>query len=266
MGQDVNTLDVTVDEVLYLGPDTKYQLAPPVGPADRGIREPREANARELQRGDRVRVGWSVDDGLLVGDPGQRLTSASCGAYRWVLVSSRLSGRPWVMRMRWRDLLFAHWAVDVDLLRPLIPRSLEIDTHDGRAYLGIVPFGMEDTAPRGLPRVPYLSDFPRSTCGRTCGPATSGACGSSASTRVVGWRSRPHDSASTCRISTPGCRSSAMANGCAITPSDVMDVASQPGSTSVIARQGPPDRPRRDRSTRSSPTGCGSSPSTAEVG
>jgi uncharacterized protein len=64
------------------------------------------------------------------------------------------------MRMRWRDLLLAHWAVDVDLLRPLIPRSLEIDTHDGRAYLGIVPFGMEDTAPRGLPRVPYLSDFP----------------------------------------------------------------------------------------------------------
>ena len=73
-GQDVNTLDVTVDEVLYLGPDTKYQLALPSGQRI-AIREPREANARELQRGDRVRVGWSVDDGLLVGiraalDPG----------------------------------------------------------------------------------------------------------------------------------------------------------------------------------------------------
>ena len=64
------------------------------------------------------------------------------------------------MRMRWCDLLFAHWVVDVDALRPLIPASLEIDTFQGRAYVGIVPFGMEDVAPRGLPALPYLSAFP----------------------------------------------------------------------------------------------------------
>ena len=68
-----------------------------------------------------------------------------------LLVSSRLSSRPWVMRMRWRDLLFAHWPVDVDILRPLLPPAFEIDTFDGRAFVGVVPFGMEDTAPRGLP-------------------------------------------------------------------------------------------------------------------
>jgi len=64
------------------------------------------------------------------------------------------------MRMRWRDLLFAHWPVDVDILRPLLPPALEIDTFDGRAFVGVVPFGMEDTAPRGLPGVTYLSVFP----------------------------------------------------------------------------------------------------------
>jgi uncharacterized protein YqjF (DUF2071 family) len=64
------------------------------------------------------------------------------------------------MRMRWRDLLFAHWVVDVDVVRSLVPRSLEIDLFDGQAYVGIVPFAMEDTAPRGLPAVPYLSRFP----------------------------------------------------------------------------------------------------------
>lgn len=62
--------------------------------------------------------------------------------------------------MRWRDLLFAHWMVDEAALRPLIPPSLEIDTFDGRAYVGVIPFGMEDVAPRGLPAVPYLSAFP----------------------------------------------------------------------------------------------------------
>src|SRR5262245_21108001 len=68
--------------------------------------------------------------------------------------------RPWVMRMRWRDLLFAHWVVDVEALRPLVPAPLEIDTFGGRAYLGVIPFLMEDVEPRGLPGLPYLSVFP----------------------------------------------------------------------------------------------------------
>ena len=62
--------------------------------------------------------------------------------------------------MRWRDLLFAHWVVDEAALRPLIPPSLEIDTFEGRAYLGVVPFAMEDVSPRGLPALPYLGAFP----------------------------------------------------------------------------------------------------------
>jgi uncharacterized protein YqjF (DUF2071 family) len=67
---------------------------------------------------------------------------------------------PWVLRMRWVDLLFAHWPFEPDVLRPLVPEPLELDTFDGRAWLGIVPFVMEDTSPRGLPAVPRLSRFP----------------------------------------------------------------------------------------------------------
>ena len=66
----------------------------------------------------------------------------------------------WVMRMRWLDLLFAHWPVAPDALLPLLPAGLELDVHDGRAWLGIVPFTMADVAPRGLPAVPHLSRFP----------------------------------------------------------------------------------------------------------
>lgn len=68
--------------------------------------------------------------------------------------------RPWVMRMRWADLLFAHWPMDPAVLRPLVPRELDLDTFGGQAWLGIVPFRMEDVAPRGLPAVPRLSVFP----------------------------------------------------------------------------------------------------------
>jgi uncharacterized protein YqjF (DUF2071 family) len=42
--------------------------------------------------------------------------------------------------MRWRNLLFAHWPIEADELRPLIPPSLEIETFDGQAWIGIVPF------------------------------------------------------------------------------------------------------------------------------
>lgn len=64
------------------------------------------------------------------------------------------------MRMRWRDLLFAHWEVDAAVLRRLIPPGLELDLFEGRAYAGAVPFTMEDVSPRLLPRVPRLHTFP----------------------------------------------------------------------------------------------------------
>lgn len=62
--------------------------------------------------------------------------------------------------MRWRDLLFAHWRVDIGALRRLIPAGLDIDTFEGEAYVGVVPFLMEDVSPRGLPALGPLGRFP----------------------------------------------------------------------------------------------------------
>lgn len=67
---------------------------------------------------------------------------------------------PWLMAQSWSDLLFAHWAVPLDALRRVVPPTLEIDTYDGRAYVGVVPFRMTHVHPRGLPDVPGLSTFP----------------------------------------------------------------------------------------------------------
>ena len=67
---------------------------------------------------------------------------------------------PWVMRQTWRDLLFAHWPIPPAAMRALVPQALELDTFEGQAWLGIVPFVMRDVHPRGLPSVPWLSHFP----------------------------------------------------------------------------------------------------------
>ena len=35
---------------------------------------------------------------------------------------------PWVMTQRWNDLLFLHYEVPAELLRPLVPDVLTLDT------------------------------------------------------------------------------------------------------------------------------------------
>jgi hypothetical protein len=66
-----NVIDAAVEEVLNLGPDTKYELI--LGDGQRvAVREPRERGGRELVRGDRVRLTWAVEDGLLVADREER--------------------------------------------------------------------------------------------------------------------------------------------------------------------------------------------------
>ena len=62
--------------------------------------------------------------------------------------------------MNWHDLLFMHWRVEIDTLRHLIPETLEIDTFDGSAWIGIVPFRMTGVAPRFVPNIPFVSSFP----------------------------------------------------------------------------------------------------------
>jgi uncharacterized protein YqjF (DUF2071 family) len=63
------------------------------------------------------------------------------------------------MKQRWHDLLFAHWRVEPDALRAVVPPQLPIDTFDGSAWVGVTPFRIEGFRPRGLPPPPGLSSF-----------------------------------------------------------------------------------------------------------
>jgi uncharacterized protein len=53
--------------------------------------------------------------------------------------------------MRWHDLLFLHWPIRPDVIRPMIPRPLDLDTFDGWGWIGVVPFCMTGVRPRYLP-------------------------------------------------------------------------------------------------------------------
>jgi hypothetical protein len=63
------------------------------------------------------------------------------------------------MTQTWYNLLFAHWPIPAEAMRAVLPPQLELDTFDGQAWLGVVPFGMTRVYPRGTFSVPWLSRF-----------------------------------------------------------------------------------------------------------
>lgn len=66
----------------------------------------------------------------------------------------------WVMSQTWAKLLFAHWPIKSEVIRELVPDSLELDLFDGYAWVGIVPFVMNDVYPRYTPKTKSrLSNF-----------------------------------------------------------------------------------------------------------
>ena len=64
------------------------------------------------------------------------------------------------MFQRWHELLFAHWPVPAEPLRARLPAGLELDTFEGEAWLGVVPFRMSAVRLRGAPALPGVSAFP----------------------------------------------------------------------------------------------------------
>ena len=59
-----------------------------------------------------------------------------------------------ISTMIWEDVLFAHWRVNSNDLQKCLPAGIELDTYNGEAYLGIVPFFMKKME---LTFLPYLS-------------------------------------------------------------------------------------------------------------
>lgn len=64
------------------------------------------------------------------------------------------------MGQTWRSLLFAHWALPEDELRPHVPPELPLDTFDERAWLGITPFWLTGLQLVATPAFPRMSSFP----------------------------------------------------------------------------------------------------------
>jgi len=63
------------------------------------------------------------------------------------------------MQQRWHELLFAHWSFPPETVRPLLPAGLELDTFDGLAWVGVIPFHMSGVRLRAAPPLPTTRAF-----------------------------------------------------------------------------------------------------------
>ncbi len=71
-----------------------------------------------------------------------------------------LASGPWIIQQTWNDLLFLHWPVPAESLRPLVPSALPLDTFNGQCWVAVAPFHMTGVRPRWTPPLPGLSAFP----------------------------------------------------------------------------------------------------------
>ncbi len=64
------------------------------------------------------------------------------------------------MQQIWRSLTFLHWRYDPAIIAKTLPEQLTLDTFDGSAWVGLVPFLLAGVQPFGLPAIPWISQFP----------------------------------------------------------------------------------------------------------
>jgi len=66
----------------------------------------------------------------------------------------------WLMTQSWHDLLFAHYAMEPQTIRALVPETLTVDLYHGTAWISVVPFWIRNLRPPGFPALPGISHFP----------------------------------------------------------------------------------------------------------
>jgi uncharacterized protein YqjF (DUF2071 family) len=65
-----------------------------------------------------------------------------------------------IMLHHWRWLTFLHWRYPAGVVQSRLPEGLTVETFDGSAWVGLIPFLMDDVRAPRLPALPWLSRFP----------------------------------------------------------------------------------------------------------
>ena len=62
------------------------------------------------------------------------------------------------LKADWENLIMANYTVNPSVLLPFLPKGVEIDTYQGKAYVSLVGFMFKNTRLFNIP-IPYLGTF-----------------------------------------------------------------------------------------------------------
>ena len=65
----------------------------------------------------------------------------------------------WKYYQEWNKAIFIHYQVELSELKKVVPKELEIDLFEGKPWVSIVAFTMENIRPKNLPAFSPISDF-----------------------------------------------------------------------------------------------------------
>ena len=66
---------------------------------------------------------------------------------------------PWKFYQEWNNAVFLHWEVSLAELKKIVPKELEIDLFNGKAWVSVVLFKMQNIRPKNLPPFAPVSNF-----------------------------------------------------------------------------------------------------------
>ncbi|MFK7772027.1 MAG: YqjF family protein [Saprospiraceae bacterium] len=71
----------------------------------------------------------------------------------------KIPNQNWQFYQEWNRAIFLHWQVDLNELKKLVPKEIEIDLFEGKPWVSLVAFTMEKIRPKYLPYFPPISNF-----------------------------------------------------------------------------------------------------------
>ncbi len=67
--------------------------------------------------------------------------------------------RSWMVYQEWNKAIFFHWEVEPNLIKPLLPKGIDLDMINGKTWVSLVAFDMNNINLRNLPKISLISDF-----------------------------------------------------------------------------------------------------------
>lgn len=64
-----------------------------------------------------------------------------------------------VLSQQWQELAYFHWPYEPGDVQALLPQGVTVDTFDGAAWVGLIPFEMRNVRVGPTPPLPWLSSF-----------------------------------------------------------------------------------------------------------